>query len=65
MNIYIHTEPGQYIGSCVVVIAPSLEEAETIIRDQLNAGGLDREPLDIVEYKTTETKVIHFDNGDY
>lgn len=64
MNIYKHTGPGHYVGSCVIVRANSQEEAEQIIRAQLDFSGLADEPLN-VHLVNWEVQVIHFDDGDY
>jgi hypothetical protein len=47
LSIYKHQGEGHYIGSCVVVIAESLEAAKIHIRDLLDTNGLPNEKLSI------------------
>lgn len=64
LKIYKHTGNDHYIGSAMIVVAESMEEAETVIRDLLDKNGLPDEALNITEYKVKKG-VIHEQNGDY
>ena len=65
MKIFKHEGKGHYIGSCVIVVANTIDEAKTLIRDELDAGGLPEEKLKIEEIKFKNLSVIHSINGDY
>lgn len=66
MKIYKHEGKGFYIGSVVIVINNSLEDAEKVIRQILDETGLIDEALNIVECADLYNDgVIYFQNGDY
>ena len=64
LKIYKHTGSGHYIGSAMIVVAESMEEASNVIRGLLDENGLPNEALNITEYKVKKG-VIHEQNGDY
>ena len=65
-KIYTHLGNGHYIGSAVIVVAASLEEAEALIRFQLDSIGLSEEGIDIVSAVTIKANsVIYVNSGDY
>jgi len=65
MNIYLHTGPGHYIGSAVVVTAENISDAIEIIEKYLIDNGLPDEKLNIVEFTAKDCKIIYAQNGDY
>jgi hypothetical protein len=66
-KIYIHVGKGFYIGSTVIVMAASLEEAQTLISQELKNMGLAGEALDIKELKIPKSGpfTVYVENGDY
>jgi CO/xanthine dehydrogenase Mo-binding subunit len=64
-KIYIHSGKGYWLGSKVIVVASSKEEAETLISEVLISIGLNKEPLNIEEISIKNNSVIYADNGDY
>lgn len=62
MKIYKHTGRGIWIGSCIIVKARDVPEAQNLIRHELNSAGLSKEVLNIVE---VTDEIIYVDNGDY
>lgn len=64
-KIYIHEGGGHYIGSTVIVCSESLEDAELLIRKQLDGCGLMDEELDIREMKLIKNSVIYMCDGNY
>ena len=65
MKIYRHTGPGHYIGSCIVVVANCLNEAEAHISALLRKNGLKDEKLNIEELEIYAGKKVVEINGDY
>jgi hypothetical protein len=65
MKVYIHQGKGHYVGSCVIVISDSLENAEALIRTSLNNMGLWDEQLSVVEKEISNGSVILEISGDY
>lgn len=65
MNVYSHQGCGHYIGSCVVVVSPSKEEAAGTIRHILDINGLEDEEVNITEFTTDQASVVVDINGDY
>jgi hypothetical protein len=63
-KIYTHSGKGYWIGSKVIVVASSKEEAETLISEVLISIGLN-DPLNIEEMSIENNLVIYADNGDY
>jgi hypothetical protein len=64
-KIYIHSGKGYWLGSKVIVVASSDEEAQTLISEVLVSIGLNNEPLNIEEMSIKNNSVIYADNGDY
>jgi len=64
-KLFIHEGKGHYIGSCVIVVSDSLENAETLIRSSLNNMGLRNEQLSIVEKEISCGTVVVEMSGDY
>lgn len=69
-NLKIYKHEGRGFcdrGSCVIVSAVDSKMAEQMIRGMLDCTGLCDEPLNVyeVEYATTQSSLIHIDNGDY
>jgi hypothetical protein len=65
LNFYLHRGPGHYVGSTIVVSAGNINDAETMIREILDNGGLYDEELNISLLTSLESKAIHVDLGDY
>lgn len=63
MKLWINYSDGFYLGATVIVAALTKEEAEHIVRKQLDDAGLPRDTLDVTE--APMEGVIYFDNGDY
>lgn len=64
MNIYKHEGSGHYIGSCIIVVADSIEHARILIGNELVKIGLKDEELNIVEVDYSD-RIIYSHNGDY
>lgn len=64
LKIYKHTGSGHYIGSAMIVVAESMEDALTMIRKMLDENGLINEALNVTEHKIRKG-VIYENNGDY
>lgn len=65
MRLYKHEGSGRYIGSCIVVVADSLGDAEIHIKALLIKNGLSGEVLQVVEMDIySGLKVVEI-NGDY
>lgn len=64
-KIYTHLGNGHYIGSVVVVVAGSIDEAKSIIKNYLVENGLPNEELNVKEWEFKECSVIYATNGDY
>jgi hypothetical protein len=64
-KLYIHNGAGHYIGSRVIVCATCREDAESLIRNELDKAGLRDEPLNVTEAKFSKNMVILFEDGDY
>lgn len=64
LKIYKHTGNGHYIGSAMIVVAESMEEALTMIRKMLDENGLINEALNVTEHKVRKG-VVYENNGDY
>lgn len=65
VSVWVHEGKGHYIGSVVIVHATNQPEAEAMIRKQLDASGLQAEPLKVTEIVLRGFCSIYFDNGDY
>lgn len=65
LKLWIHRGEGVYVGSLVIVCAESKDEAEGIIRSQLDCSGITNEPLNVKEADFTRGAVIAFDDGQY
>ncbi len=64
MNLYKHEGKGFYIGSCVIVMAESIEMATVLIDNELNSMGLSDETINIVELDVRDG-IVYSHNGDY
>ena len=64
-RLWIHEGNGHYIGSLVIVCADSREQAEALIRKELDDSGLRKERLDVHEAELESGKVIVSKDGDY
>lgn len=64
MKIYKHEGKGFYIGSCVIVIADTIEMARVLIENELFRMGLSDEKAEPIEVDTRD-KIIYSHNGDY
>ena len=64
MNLYKHEGKGFYIGSCVIVMAESIETATILIDNELHSMGLSDETINIVELDVRDGIVYSY-NGDY
>lgn len=63
--LWLHRGPGHYIGSLVIVCARAKEDAESIVREQLDSCGLRSEQVSIEEVPISEGSVIVCESGDY
>lgn len=64
MKVYKHEGKGFYIGSCIIVIADSIEIATILIENELFRMGLSNEKAVPVEVDTRDG-IVHSYNGDY
>jgi hypothetical protein len=64
MKVYKHEGSGFYIGSCVIVIADSLDMARILVENELFRMGLSDENAEPVEVDTRDN-IIYSYNGDY
>ena len=65
MKIYIHEGQGHYVGSCVIVVSDSLENAKSLIRQSLNYMGLLDEQLSVTEKEISNNTIVWKESGDY
>jgi hypothetical protein len=65
MKIFKHEGPGYYIGSLVVVVCETEEDAKELIRGYLDKTGLKDEVLNISEFEIKNFTIICTKNGDY
>lgn len=65
LKIYKHEGKGHWIGSCVILLAPSRQEADATIRKKLDSEGLSKEPLDIEEIDPKIPRFVYVNNGEY
>jgi hypothetical protein len=64
MKVYKHEGKGFYIGSCVIVIADTIDMARILIENELFRMGLSDEKPEPVEVDTRDN-IIYSYNGDY
>jgi hypothetical protein len=64
MKIYKHEGKGFYIGSCVIVVANTIEMAEILIENELFRMGLSDEKAEPIEIDIRDN-IIYSYNGDY
>jgi hypothetical protein len=64
MKLYKHEGKGFYIGSCVIVMAESIEMATILIDNELHSMGLSDETINIVELDVRDG-IVYSHNGDY
>lgn len=64
MKIYKHEGNGFYIGSCVIVVANTIEMAEILIENELFRMGLSDEKAEPIEIDIRDN-IIYSYNGDY
>jgi hypothetical protein len=65
LNFYLHQGLGHYVGSTIIVSAENIGEAETMIREILDTGGLADEELNVSLLSSLKSEAIHVDLGDY
>ena len=65
MKIYIHEDPGHYVGSTVVVVAENIEMAERLVRITLDNMGLLNEEVLLTEFEIKPNTIIYAQSGDY
>lgn len=65
MKLYIHTGPGHYVGSVVIVIANNYDDARDIISRRLSDMGLEKEDLSIIERDIIDGQIVFCSSGDY
>ena len=65
MKMYIHEGAGHHLGSCVIVVSDSLENAKSLIRQSLNGMGLFDEQLSITEKEISNNTIVWRESGDY
>lgn len=64
MKLYKHEGKGFYIGSCIIVIADSVESATILIENELFRMGLSDEKVEVFEIDTKDG-IVYANNGDY
>jgi hypothetical protein len=64
MKIYKHEGKGFYIGSCVIVVADTIEMAKILIENELFRMGLSDEKAEPIEIDIRDNIVYSY-NGDY
>jgi hypothetical protein len=64
MKIYKHEGKGFWIGSCVIVIADTIEMARILIENELYRMGLSDEKAEPIEIDIRDNIVYSY-NGDY
>jgi hypothetical protein len=64
-KIYVHSGKGHYVGSGIVVVEESKEEATKLVRSLLDKNGLTDEEVSLEEFKIKKGEVVYLDNGDY
>jgi hypothetical protein len=64
MKIYKHEGKGFWIGSCVIVIADTIEMAKILIENELFRMGLSDEKAEPIEIDIRDNIVYSY-NGDY
>jgi hypothetical protein len=64
MKIYKHEGKGFYIGSCVIVVANTIEMAKILIENELFKMGLSDEKAEPIEIDIRDN-IIYSYNGDY
>ena len=65
IKFYLHSGPGHYVGSTIIVSAEDIESAGSLIRGILDGGGLTDEELNVRELVSSRSEVLHADLGDY
>lgn len=65
LKFYLHSGPGHYVGSTIIVSAENIDSASSMIRGILDNGGLSDEELNVREFASTQSEVILADLGDY
>lgn len=65
MKLYIHTGPGHYVGSVVIVTANNYDDARDIISRRLDDMGLEKENLSIIEKDIIDGQIVFSSSGDY
>ena len=67
MRIYRHFGKGRYIGSAVIVITDTEENARNLIRTSLDNMGLQKEPVadNLHVTQIIPHRYVHEDSGDY
>jgi hypothetical protein len=64
MKIYKHEGKGFYVGSCIIVIADTIEMARILIENELYRMGLSDEKAEPIEIDIRDN-IIYSYNGDY
>ena len=64
MKIYKHEGKGFYIGSCIIVVADTIEMAKILIENELFRMGLSDEKAEPIEIDIRDNIVYSY-NGDY
>jgi hypothetical protein len=64
MKIYKHEGKGFWIGSCIIVIADTIEMAKILIENELFRMGLSDEKAEPIEIDIRDNIVYSY-NGDY
>jgi hypothetical protein len=64
MKIYKHEGKGFYIGSCIIVVADTIEMAKILIENELFRMGLSDEKAEPIEIDIRDN-IIYSYNGDY
>lgn len=64
MKIYKHEGKGFWIGSCIIVIADTIEMAKILIENELFRMGLSDEKAEPIEIDIRDN-IIYSYNGDY
>jgi hypothetical protein len=65
LSIFVHEGPGHWIGSTVVCLARTEEDAATIVRNYLDSHGLTKEAVAVRAVSDYGPGIVYAQDGDY
>jgi len=68
MKVFKLEHRGHYLGGVIIVCCENIDDAKSIMVNQLYSAGVKDESFsidDIVEINLSFEQIIYFDNGDY